>query len=284
MFKINRIGYKATHNSGINVYRPSGSGDYLLVSFKSLSVINHGPAANEQLSEALMSDGYADISRYTTTDSPCFIIYKKNSPQCYFSIEEPFVNDWIHFDSEDEDVDSFIESLNLPFDEPIFIYNDRLLSTKIQSLLHEYLKHGNHSENIIDLGLKSLFYSLSDIYHEESSVSDKFNRHRPSFNEIRMSIYSYREDKKLTVNDYAKKLNLSVSYFQHVYKKLFGVSVIHDIIQSRIEYACSLLLTEYDSINDIARRSGYENPEHFTRQFKEITGYTPKQYRERIDR
>ena len=84
------------------------------------------------------------------------------------------------------------------------------------------------------------------------------------------------------VNEISAGLNLSTSYFQHIYKQLFGVSVMSDIIRSRIEYACYLLSNNADSISEIAFRCGYENKEHFTRQFKEITGFTPRQYREKI--
>lgn len=282
MFKINRMGFKYEHCDGINVCRYGGSGDYLLLCINTPSILSDGSLPNEQILDAYKKGDFGIFNSHAYEIlSPCFVIFEKNAPQCYTSLEEPYINDWIHFDSCDEDISSFIKSLNLPFNTPIFIHNTKLISSRIQTLSHEFLKCGKHSENIIDLGLKSLFYSLSDTYHEESEISDKFNRYRGSFDKIRLNIYSYREGERLTVNDFADKLNLSVSYFQHIYKKLYGVSVTHDIIRSRIEYACSLLLSEYDSINDISRRSGYENPEHFTRQFKEITGYTPKQYREK---
>ncbi len=282
MFKINRMGVNSEHIDGINVNRPFGSGDYLFLCINTPTIINNDTITAEQLLENHKNgkrDKYGDS--IFEIQSPCFVIYKKNSPQRYFSLETPYINDWIHFDSTDENIDLFIESLNLPFNRPIFIHNAKRVSSRIQTLFHELLRKGNHSDNIIDLGLKSLFYSLSDAYSEESEVSDKFNQYRSTFDKIRLNIYSYKENEKLTVNDYADKINLSVSYFQHIYKKLYGVSITHDIIRSRIEYACSLLLNEYSSINDIARRAGYENPEHFTRQFKELTGYTPKQYREK---
>ena len=36
-----------------------------------------------------------------------------------------------------------------------------------------------------------------------------------------------------------------------------------------------------DSVAHIAESCGYENVEHFNRQFKKITGFSPNQYRKK---
>ncbi|MDY5179916.1 helix-turn-helix domain-containing protein, partial [Butyribacter sp.] len=77
----------------------------------------------------------------------------------------------------------------------------------------------------------------------------------------------------------AAKLNLSTSYFQHTYKKIFGISVHQDIIKARIEHAARLLQGSNNSISEIAAICGYENLEHFSRQFKKIKGVSPQQFR-----
>ena len=263
MIKITRMGYNYSHPNGINVNRPTGSGDFLLLCIKTSSIIE--------------SDGVV----YECT-APCFVIFEKSHEQCYRHIDLPYTNDWIHFESQDEDIHSFMESLELPLNRPIFIHNHRMLSSKILGLSQEFWKNGAHTPEILDIGMKSLLYSLSDTYNEEKKVSDKLNRHRAEFNEIRSAIFAYKEGCRYSVEDYAERLNLSVSYFQHIYKKLYDVPVSKDIIQSRIDYAGNLLLSSFDSVGDIARRCGYESLEHFSRQFKEITGYTPKQYREEM--
>ena len=130
----------------------------------------------------------------------------------------------------------------------------------------------------MDARLKTIFYKYSDIYHLEIRLSDKLKQHRKNFSEIRNNIYNNNLPKP-TVNELAAELNMSVSYFQHIYKELFGVSVIQDIIKSRIEKACYLLLITQDPISKIAESCGYENIEHFNRQFKAITGFTPSQYK-----
>lgn len=50
-------------------------------------------------------------------------------------------------------------------------------------------------------------------------------------------------------------------------------------INARIEFAKSLLTTTDMTIQDIAKKSGYRNYEHFERQFREKCGLTPQKYR-----
>lgn len=261
LFEIIFMGRNSYHPKGIYIDRPNGTDNHLFLFIKSKCRL-------------LVNDTLMDITE------PCFILYDLYAPQLYYNEnEQPYSDDWIHFSYDDSH--SFFKSLDIPFNTPMFIMGTKDISNLINDLNTEYLQSGPHHSEIIDMKLRTLFYKFSDIYHTESSFSDKLNRYRQTFNDVRNKIYDYGSfDKACTVSDIASILNLSTSYFQHIYKELFGVSVMQDIIKSRIDYACYLLQNNYDSITDIAFRCGYENKEHFTRQFKLVTGYTPKKYRE----
>lgn len=260
LFEINFMGRNSYHPNGIYIDRPNGTDNHLFLFIKSKCRL-------------LVNNELMDITE------PCFILYDLYAHQLYYNENEPYSDDWIHFSYND--AHSFFNNLDIPFNTPMFIMGTKDISNMINDLNTEYLQRGPHHNEIIDMKLRTLFYKFSDIYHTESSFSDKMNRYRQTFNEIRNKIYDYESfDKDNTVGDIAAALNLSTSYFQHIYKELFGVSVMQDIIKSRIDYACYLLQNNYDSITDIAFRCGYENKEHFTRQFKLVTGYTPKKYRE----
>lgn len=260
LFEITFMGRNSYHPNGIYIDRPNGTDNHLFLFIKSKCKL-------------LVNGGLIDITK------PCFILYDVYAPQLYYSENEPYSDDWIHFSYGDSH--SFFKDLDIPFNTPMFIMGTKDISDMISDLNTEYLQIGPHHSEIMDMKLRTLFYKFSDIYHTESSFSDKLNRYRQIFNDIRNKIYDYGTfNKDCSVGDIASELNLSTSYFQHIYKELFGVSVMQDIIKSRIDYACYLLQNNYDSITDIAFRCGYENKEHFTRQFKLITGYTPKKYRE----
>ena len=213
------------------------------------------------------------------------------------------MNDWINFyetdkNSQDEadennqsrsdssyltadgSISEFMRSLNVPFNRLTLLSDHTELSQLIRDLRQEFHQTGSHHEEILDAKLRTILYKYSDAYHLETQLSDKLKVHRPLFREIRNGIYSRHSSKK-TLSELAEDASLSVSYFQHIYKELFGVSVIQDIIRSRIERACYLLTVTPDSVAHIAEVCGYENVEHFNRQFKEITGFSPNQYRKK---
>lgn len=74
---------------------------------------------------------------------------------------------------------------------------------------------------------------------------------------------------------------MSVSNFQHLYKKYFGVTLFQDIIRSRTEYACMLLKSTNLSAVEVAQKSGYNHYAHFVRQFKQTMGISPSEFRKK---
>ena len=282
-FELHRIGYNFVHENGVNIDRKNGTDDYLLLYLKSNVTI-------------LTEEGEI------TTAEPSFILYEKGFHQKYYDREGPFINDWMHFDRED--AKEFFQSIDIPVNKLMVQQGAKDISAMIQDIRVESKQQaeserkriierqqqgiflakqqGKYHKEVLNAKISGMFYKFSDIYHVEIKCSDKLNRYRHDFNEIRNRIYAFQPDNLISnVNEISAGLNLSTSYFQHIYKQLFGVSVMSDIIRSRIEYACYLLSNNADSISEIAFRCGYENKEHFTRQFKEITGFTPR-HRSRI--
>lgn len=96
--------------------------------------------------------------------------------------------------------------------------------------------------------------------------------------DIRQQILEYRYTPSCP-EEVAEKLNISVSYLQHIYTDCFGTSLHKDIIKGRIEHAAQLLLQTQMSVTDVAAACGYENLEHFSRQFKKYHGVAPSKFR-----
>ncbi len=258
-FDLHRIGYNYVHDN-VNIDRPCGSCDYLFLYLKSNVTI-------------LTAEGEV------TTTEPSFMLYQKGFYQKYYDLTGPFVNDWMHFDGEN--LDSFFREVDIPLNTLMVIRDAAEISAMMKDLQIESRQQGRFHHEILNSRIYVMFCKFSDIYHEEIKYSDKLNRYRRTFQEVRNRIYTGSpQAMQMNVNDIAASLNLSTSYFQHIYKQLFGVSAMSDIIKSRIEYACYLLSSNSDPVSEIAFRCGYENKEHFTRQFKTVTGYTPRQYRE----
>jgi AraC-like DNA-binding protein len=88
--------------------------------------------------------------------------------------------------------------------------------------------------------------------------------------------------KTIYVPEIASMLNMSSAsfsrYFKHHTRKTFSEYVS----EIRISYACQLLMHSEESAARIGYMSGFENLSNFYRQFREITGLTPKEYRQRF--
>ncbi len=69
---------------------------------------------------------------------------------------------------------------------------------------------------------------------------------------------------------------------ERLYKQITGKSIFEDLIAFRIEKAKQLLSETALSLTEIASACGYTSESYFMRQFKQISGLTPSQYREQM--
>ncbi len=82
-----------------------------------------------------------------------------------------------------------------------------------------------------------------------------------------------------SVKYFAERAFLSPNYFGDLIKKETGKSA-QEYIQSKImDYAKEQILGTNKTVSQIAYDLGFQYPQHFSRQFKKSTGYTPNEYR-----
>lgn len=83
----------------------------------------------------------------------------------------------------------------------------------------------------------------------------------------------------LAIPDLAASINVSVSHFQHLFKKEVQICAVKYINNLRLEKACRLLETTHLSVKEIRLQVGAPNEAHFLQDFKQKFGATPKNYR-----
>jgi len=86
----------------------------------------------------------------------------------------------------------------------------------------------------------------------------------------------------ITLTDLANAALASCTYISHKFKEKMGVSPIRYLQQVRLENAKRILLTTDSPIGEIAALTGFSDPLYFSRIFKEATGTTPTQFRNRM--
>lgn len=254
--KINNIGCNYSHAPDFYISRPCGSGDNVLILLKTPAVFNLSGK---------------DIE----TPENAFILYREGTPQFYCACEKGFVNDWFHFSFTREEAKIF-DILNIPFDTIKSIGDMRPLSAMIENMSYEYFSDNSYRSYSIELYMKLFFTKLGEQLHNRSErcVFPYYEQ----MSGIRGKILSTPQ-RGWRVDILAKEAAMSVSYFEHMYKKIFGISVMNEIINSRIEYAKFILSTTDIPVSQIADMCGYKNDVHFIKQFKSRTDLTPTEYR-----
>jgi len=85
----------------------------------------------------------------------------------------------------------------------------------------------------------------------------------------------------LTLENAASIANLSVPSFCRYFKRRTNKTYICFLNEIRIAQACRLLSNEELSIASICYNCGYTSVSYFIKKFKEITGFTPLNYKKK---
>lgn len=86
-------------------------------------------------------------------------------------------------------------------------------------------------------------------------------------------------DKNIKLADLAQLLDMSPFHFSRLFKQSIGMTPHQYLSQQRVERAKELLKKTDRLIIDIALECGFSSHSHLSKQFRQITGITPKAYR-----
>lgn len=253
--KLHTLGIGYRHGREFSIDRPNGSGDNLLLIFASPARI-------------ALPDGERSVPPATA------VLYRRGTRQSYGSDGGIFVNHWLHMECPEDDPIFEI----LPFDTAIRLNGIVPCEELMTRLSHEQLSDSPFRERYIDLLIRMLILKIAESARSESAVSPRSGIHTEALRSLRAELYS-SSARPTRIADLAAKLSLSEPHFQALYKAQFGVSCYEDILRARLNTARYYLETTALSVKEIAALCGYENPEHFMRQFKSRTGLTPSEFR-----
>lgn len=97
-----------------------------------------------------------------------------------------------------------------------------------------------------------------------------------------MQVLGYIHDhleQDIKLADLAALLDMSQFHFSHLFKQAIGTPPYQYLLQQRIERAKQLLKESDHSIMGIASLCGFNSHSHLSKQFRQLTGITPKAYR-----
>jgi AraC family transcriptional regulator len=75
------------------------------------------------------------------------------------------------------------------------------------------------------------------------------------------------------------ELGIDYSYMSKLFSELEGKTIGHYIIEQRIERAKEFIVYNELTLSQISYALNYSSPQHLSRQFKQITGLTPTEFK-----
>lgn len=198
------------------------------------------------------------------------VLFHPHQKIYYRACTDKYINDWLRFDS----TESYVTKAPLPPGVPFSLDDPEYCHKIFQLLCAENFLSKDYKESSIDYLLRILFNKLLESYYNENISSQYYN-----LLNLRKEIHN-NPSKHWTITNMANYLHISSGYFETIYKNTFGISCMNDVISSRIRLAKEYLLHGTHTIAQVAFLCGYNNVEHFCRQFKQITGYTPSKFQQ----
>lgn len=254
MLTLNNIGFDICHKGDFSIDRPTGSGDWLIIIFKTQASLTLGT------SEMIVPSESA-------------IIFRKGTPQFYKTICGNYVNHFLHFqaDSEDELKDIILDQLLFPKDLPG-------IETLFRMICQENVSNSPNKTTYLSLLTKLVLLKLSE--HADACKKNQTSQRTHILSDLRANMYN-NPAKFQNIQQLAEEVGFSCSHFQQIYKKEFGISCYEDLLTARIKTAQYYLGETNLNIHEISQLCGYDNDTCFLHLFKARTGITPSEYRKK---
>jgi len=189
-------------------------------------------------------------------------------------LKEEYLDNIIKEDKSNSDLFRCIHEndvIRLDINQQIFIENI------LDKMLSEYKEQDKNSNLYIKVLLTELCITL-DRYAENAEGLEHHNLIHEKVSEIVRYINDNYTD-EISVDILTKKFSISSSYLSTIFKELTGFTMINYINSVRIKEAQRLLRNTDLYITKISEVIGFNSLTHFGRVFKQLTKYSPSEYR-----
>ena len=164
--------------------------------------------------------------------------------------------------------------------------NELLIPLKVNSIMTAYFEslvpyfysETKPSEDLLELKFRELLMNILDNPENgelKSYIVQLVSPQRESFQQVMETNCLFN----LSLPDYAKLLNLSLSSFKRHFISVYKITPGHWLQEQKLNHAYHLLVSTGKPINDISFESGFENSTHFSHLFKKRYGISPLKYR-----
>lgn len=256
--------YRLLTKFRLPTYRPRGRIDYQLIYISSGQAHFH---FDHEENETIVTAGSMVLFR--PKEFQKYEYYGEDKTEVY----------WVHFTGND--VKNILRKYGIKDDMRMFFTGTSLEYEKIfKKMISELQRCQDDYEELLTLLMRQLFISIHRELTKERKLSDLYLD-----NEMDLAAQYFTENysNDINIEEYARSRGMSISWFIRCFKKYTGTTPMHYIVSVRISNAQLLLETTQYSVSEIARIVGYDNPLYFSRLFRKQKGFSPSQYRKKIE-
>lgn len=182
----------------------------------------------------------------------------------------------------DTDIINTIDEIHISkLNEDDKIINDAL--TTIRKCIDEYYSELPGKQHALQYLVGMMLLRLYRIFVTSSAVHLSNNKNKIYYRRF-VQLIKEMKSFKISVEDYASRLNISSGHLNRICKDVSGLSPKDVVINFFIDEA-KIYLRNFDmSIAEISYELDIEDPAYFTRLFKKKTEFTPKEFRNQLGR
>lgn len=241
--------------AGFTINRPSGIEHFTLLHFFGSVRLRIGDGAS-----------------VCTRPEAC-VLFAPHTRQ-WFCSETPLLHDWMHLNACAADL---VRRYGVPVDTLLYPGDCAFITSGICEIELEINSSRAHRAELADAAAEMLLIRLSRACSSAAEARAVNPELGALLHRFRSGLFA-RLGEAWTVERMAEEMHMSPSRFYALYKAQFDVSPMNDLIQARIDAAKSALTGQDISISEVAERLGYANATHFSRQFRQRTGISPRGY------
>lgn len=247
---------------------------------KRVKSLNHsyGPLVRERFLLTYVNEGEAVLNinnekkRFASND--LLVIYPGEKISYKTKKDVPWSISWIGVYGEQ--IEAFLNAVGVTRENPVLhVVNHDVLSKILEEMYIE------SSKNTITSKMKciGMLYEFFSVLTENTAV----HTNKQSYIRGAMHYMDFCYDRKITLTEVAKAVNLEKSYFAKIFKKETGVTVTEWVRDIRIKKACHLLENTDLTVQQIAMSVGIENQLYFSKIFKKLMKVSPTEYRKKFE-
>ena len=195
---------------------------------------------------------------------------------------------FLYFDAEELILDAFSSNLykgekirtSITTDAYVLTISEAPYLGNLVLMVFELASQGgNYSKDSIRCALMNIIFQILRI--KEAGVQSSSSENRSKIVSA-LEYISKHYTEEIMIGDLAECCHLSETHFRRLFQTDMNMTPVEYINLIRVQAACDLMKKEDCQMEQVAARAGYQTMSTFNRNFKQIIGISPYQWKKQV--